>query len=103
MQGIMLDNNHDLQVNVRRNADGLIEHGLVIGDITYQNQEFIVLCEKGEIKSHPIKGVGIGSFLDDETPENLIRNIRTELSQEGMRVNQVGFDANRNLVIDAEY
>jgi hypothetical protein len=43
MKGILLDNNHDLQINVRKNSKGLIEQGFVIGNITYQNQELIVL------------------------------------------------------------
>ena len=103
MKGILIGENHELQINPKRDANGLITQGLVIGDVTCQNQELIVLCEKGEIKSEPTKGVGIKTFLDDETPENLVRNIRTELSLEGMQVNKIGFDEKQNLVIDAEY
>ena len=102
MKGILLNDNHDMQINIKRDTNGFITQGFVIGDITCQNQELIVLAEKGEIKSEPTKGVGIKSFLDDETPENLIRNIRTELSLEGMQVNKIGFE-NGNLSIDANY
>ena len=103
MRGILIDNNHDLQINVCRDSSGLITQGLVIGDITHQNQELIILCEKGEIKSSPTKGVGIRTFLDDETPENLIRNVRTELSMEGMQVDKVYFEKDGNLIIEAKY
>jgi len=103
MKGILIDNNHEIQINIKRDNNGFITQGFVVGDITCQNQELIVLCEKGEVKSHPTKGVGIRTFFDDETPENLVRNIRTELSSEGMQVNKVGFDANQHLVIDAKY
>ena len=103
MRGIMLNDNHDLQIDVRKNADGLIVQGFVVGDITNQNQELILLAEKGEIKSAPTKGVGIMSFVGDEVPDNLFRVIRTELTAEGMRVNRVGFDTKENLIIDAEY
>jgi hypothetical protein len=103
MKGIMLNDDHDLQISVRTNSSGLIEHGFVIGDITNQNQELIVLAEKGEFKAEPTKGVGIMSFLNDEVPDSLLRAIRTELAVEGMKVNTLSFDAKGNLQIDAEY
>jgi len=99
----MLNDNHDLQIDIRKNAEGLIVQGLVIGNITYQNQELILLAEKGEIKAVPTKGVGIMSFIDDEVPDNLFRAIRTELATEGMQVKKVAFDVKDNLIIDAEY
>jgi hypothetical protein len=103
MNGIMLNDAHDLQITIRKNTDGLIQQGLVIGKITYQNQELILLAEKGEVKAAPTKGVGIMSYLDDEVPDNLLRAIRTELATEGMKVDKVAFDAKGNLEIDAEY
>jgi hypothetical protein len=103
MKGIMIDNNHNLQVSVKRDFNGLILQGLVVGDNTFQNQGLIVLIEKGELKHAPTKGVGIRSYLDDEIPDNLLRAIRTELQDEGMGVYKAGFDNKRNLVIDAKY
>ena len=103
MKGIMLNNSHDLQISIRKNADGLIQQGFVVGNITYQNQELILLSEKGEIKAEPTKGVGIMSFVGDEVPDNLFRMIRTELATEGMAVNKIAFDIKGNLEIDAEY
>ena len=103
MQGILLDDSHELQIKIKRDTNGLITQGLVIGDITFQNQEIIVVSEKGEIKSAPLKGVGILSFLDDEVPDNLLREIRTELAVEGMQVNKLSIDNRGKLEIDAKY
>jgi hypothetical protein len=103
MNGILIDDNHDLQVRIMRDKNGIITQGLVIGDITFQNQEIIVVSEKGEIKHAPTKGVGIQSYLDDEMPDNLLRAIRTELAVEGMQVNKVSIDAKGLLEIDAKY
>lgn len=100
--GMLLDDN-DLKISVKRDSAGLIMQGIVLGDTTFQNQELIVLAEKGEFKESPAKGVGVNSFLDDENPDNLLRAIRTELSKEGMEVRFLGFDRDGKLVIDAKY
>ena len=102
MKGIMVDDSYNFKMNVRRDANGMIIGGFIIGDTTFQNQEFIIMAEKGEYKEDPLKGVGIHSFLDDESPESLIRVIRIELAKEGMKVNSIRFD-NGKLVIDAAY
>ncbi len=103
MKGMMLNNEHELQVVVKRSFDGLITEGIQVGEITYQNQELIIMCEKGEIKEAPLKGVGTSSFIDDDSPDSFMREIRTQLTQEGMQVDRVEFDANSDLVIDAKY
>lgn len=102
MKGMLIDDSGELQVQVKKESNGLITQGLVLGDITFQNQELIVLAEKGEFKEMPTKGVGISSYLDDETPDSLLRAIRTELSNEDMEVKKVGFEEDK-IVIDAKY
>jgi len=73
-------------------------------NITFQNQEFIIIAEKGEFKEIPMRGVGIRSFSDDESPETLIRSIRTELTAEGMKVNKIDLNLQTGkLEIDAKY
>jgi hypothetical protein len=103
MKGIVINDNHDLQISIMRDKNGLITQGLVIGDITFQNQEIIIVSEKGEIKNAPTKGVGIQSYLDDEMPDNLLRAIRTELAVEGMQVNKVSINEKGLLEVDAKY
>jgi hypothetical protein len=103
MIGIMLSDDKDVVISIKRNSNGLIIQGLMLGDITNQNQELIVIAEKGDFKEIPKKGVAISNYLDDEVPDSLLRAVRTELSLEGMNVKKVGLNSHNELVIDAEY
>lgn len=102
-KGILLDDNFELQVKVERDSNGLITSGFIIGDVTRQNQRTILLAEKGEIKEAPTLGVGIASFLDDDSPSDLLREIRENLREDGQTVNSCGFGADGKLIIDAGY
>lgn len=103
MIGIMLNEDKEMAIVVKRGSNELITNGLLLGDITNQNQELIVIAEKGDFKEMPKKGVAISNYLDDETPDSLLRAVRTELSLEGMNVKKVGLNSANELVIDAEY
>ena len=100
MKGILFDD--DIQIQKRILPDGRIT-GFVVGEVTYQNQCTILLANPGEFKYRPKTGVGIESFLDEESPENMLREIRTQLAAEGMKVQKIGFGENGNLEIEAEY
>ena len=50
----------DLGNSVVFGGDGRI----ALGDITEQNQRLLLSINKGEIKQAPLKGVGIGNFLE---------------------------------------
>ncbi len=100
--GILLDDKMDFHVVGERNEKGLIETGLIIGDVTKQNQRIIIMAEKGEIKEAPLLGVGIASFLDDDNPSELLREIRTNLRKDGQKVKSCGFKQGV-LVIEGGY
>ncbi len=102
-KGVLLDDTGDLHIKARRNAQGKIEDGLVIGDVTAQNQRTILLAEKGEIKEAPLLGVGAQQFIDDDDPVDFLREVRTNLRMDRQTVKQVGFNENGNLVITACY
>ena len=101
--GILLDENMDLLIEVKRDGDGMITSGLTIGDVTKQNQRIIISAEKGEIKEVPLLGVGITSYLDDDNPSEMLREIRTNLREDGQKVKACGFDKNGKLVIIGGY
>jgi len=64
MRGILLDRvTGDLQVQVKRDANGLITSGLVIGNTDYQNMNLIIQAQKGEFKEFPTLGFGIDNYL----------------------------------------
>lgn len=102
MKGILLGDDGDLLVNVRRDSEGKITQGLVIGDVTGQNQRSILLAQKGEIKEYPLTGVGIATFLDDEDIDGLTANARSEFVKDGQKVKKIVYDDGK-LIIDAEY
>lgn len=102
-RGILLGDDGDLQVKVVRDAQGKITSGLVIGDVTGQNQNIILLAEKGDIKNAPLLGVGIASYLDDESPSELLREVRINLRMDGQKVRACGFDDNGKLIIQGGY
>lgn len=101
--GILVGDNNDLDIQVIRDASGKIVQGLVIGDVTEQNQRTILLAEKGEIKNSPLQGVGLASYLDDEDPSVLLREIRTNLRNDGQTIRACGFNESGKLIIVGGY
>ncbi|MDH6309410.1 hypothetical protein M2451_002704 [Dysgonomonas sp. PFB1-18] len=102
-KGILIGDDGNLLIEVTRDAQGKITDGLVIGDVTSQNQNTILLAEKGEIKNSPLLGVGIASYLDDESPSELLREVRINLRMDGQKVRSCGFDNNGKLIIQGGY
>lgn len=102
-KGILIGDDGDLLIEVTRDDQGKITDGLVIGDVTSQNQNTILLAEKGEIKNSPLLGVGIASYLDDESPSELLREVRINLRMDGQKVRSCGFDNNGKLIIQGGY
>ena len=76
MKGILLDENNDLLIKVKRGADGKILIGLVVGDNAVQCAGLVLQMNQGELKEDPIIGA------------NLLRNIRTKLNRDKLK-NQV--------------
>jgi hypothetical protein len=94
MKGILL--NDDLSIKVENRS-------LVIGDTTGQNQKILILANKGEFKSRPMRGVGSSLFLENSRPDDLAREIRTEFIADGMTVNKIKIGKNLDIEIDAYY
>lgn len=101
--GILLGDDGDLLVQVVRDATGKITDGIVIGDVTGQNQNTILLAEKGDIKNAPLLGVGIASYIDDESPSELLREVRINLCADGQTVRKCGFNELGKLIIVGGY
>ncbi|MCW3088937.1 MAG: hypothetical protein JWP81_6 [Ferruginibacter sp.] len=101
--GILLNDEYDLQVLPVRDANNKIVSGLVIGNTLYQNQAVILMAQPGEIKEMPVLGVGINDVVLDTDFLSWRRRIRQHMELDGQTVNEVKFDLNKNLVIDAGY
>jgi len=75
MRGILLNENNDLLIKVRRETDGKIS-GLVASDNAVQCAGIVLQMNQGELKSEPIVGA------------NLLRNIRGKLNRDKLK-NQI--------------
>lgn len=85
--GILLNNDFDLDIKVKKDAAGLITSGLVVGNSVYQQQTLLLVANKGEIKDRPLTGVGLNSFLlDDVGNDALFQEVSSQFSDDGMRV-----------------
>ncbi len=73
MKGILLDENNDLRINVKRNAQGKITGGLVIGSRKMQDAYLVLNMNQGDLKQDPLAGA------------NLLRMIRSRASNEKIR------------------
>ena len=81
---------------------------MVAGDIrhvesTRQHQNDILLARKGEYRLNPTGTVGIADYLEDETPEDLQREIRVQLGRDGQKVNKIMLTGNGAITISAGY
>ena len=101
MTGIQLTD-YDLAVDVRRDADGRISGGLVVGDILYQNQALILAFRKGDLKADVSVGVGISRMLLDNERLTWQREIQEQLEMDGQQVSSVEI-TDREIKIKARY
>ena len=101
MIGIQLTD-YDVNVDVKRNGDGLIASGLVLGDILAQNQALILSMHKGDLKSDVSVGVGIDRMLLDNDRLGWEREIQEQLELDGQMVEDVEV-TNKEIKIKAQY
>ena len=77
---------YDLQIKVERNNEGLIMSGFVLGDVTLQNQAFILLAQKGEYKINPTIGVGIVDEINNNEELEVLHEIRKQFEADGQKI-----------------
>jgi len=76
MKGVLLNEENDLLIRVRRGTDGKITGGLLVGDNAVQCAGLVLQMNQGELKEDPIIGA------------NLLRNIRGKLNRDKLK-NQI--------------
>lgn len=101
MKGIQLID-YEPDIDVVKDGDGKIVQGLVVGDITAQNQALILRIHKGEQKENPSLGCGIEDMLLDSDPLYWRTEIREQLEMDGQSVNSIEI-GNDSITIDANY
>jgi hypothetical protein len=78
MNGILLD---------EQTGDLLMKNGeLVIGEVDFQNIDFIIKANKGDFKESPLTGVGAEKYLKSVgKTEELKREIAVQLQAQGYK------------------
>jgi hypothetical protein len=73
MRGILLNENGDLLIRIRRGTDGKITGGFLVGDNAVQCAGIVLQMNQGEWKAEPVVGA------------NLLRNIRGKLNRDKLK------------------
>lgn len=88
------------------NQDGdlsIVNGDFEIGLSDNQQQEHILLANKGEFRQFPEIGVGITAMLGDDDYTEMLIEIKKNLEYDGMKIKNVRFDNDGNLDIDGSY
>lgn len=93
MTDILLDDDLDLKI-----ADG----DFVIGVSDNQQQNLLLVCNKGSFKDVPDVCVGLQNYLESEDPAKMIAEINRQFTADGMDVKSIEIN-NGKLLIDAGY
>ncbi|SIT25656.1 hypothetical protein SAMN05421786_11549 [Chryseobacterium ureilyticum] len=91
---LILDENFDIKIE-----DG----DFVIGESTFQNQNLLILADKGQFKMDPTVGVGTRRFLESSKKDDLAREIRQEFIKDGMFIKSLSISPEMEIKVDAVY
>jgi hypothetical protein len=100
--GIQLNGDYDLEIAVRRDENERIISGLVVGDVTYQNQAMILKAQKGEFKENPAVGAGIEDIVNDNDLQLWRKEIAEQLEADGQRIDRLVLNE-KEFILDAKY
>lgn len=91
---ILLNDDYDLLTT----NDG----DLSVGESTLQNQMLLLMCNKGELKQYPDRGVGVSNYIETENNGSLSREIHSEFVRDGMKIISIKVNL-PNINVEAEY
>lgn len=100
-QGILLNDERDLQIGIKRDASGLIMGGMVVGESDCDHVALIVESDKGDFKDFPVLGVGEKYLKSVGRVSQLRAEIQTQLELDGYKAD-VQVDDTGKLVIDVD-
>lgn len=96
-------------IDIRQTADGdinLTAHDLAMAeqwDATARHKADIILSGKGDFKESPLVGVGSIEYINSELPTLYLRDVSIQMQRDGIKVKEVSFDEQGNIVIDGSY
>jgi len=94
MNDLIIDENFQVAVN---NGDFVVD----VSD--EQQQNLLLICDKGDFKESPTVCVGVQRWLNDDEPEDLLAEIKKEFQRDGMTVNNLILTDDKILDVDAHY
>lgn len=100
-QGTILD----LKITPKRDENGKIIQGLVIGKTLQQNIALLLTAQKGEFKRNPSLGVGLEDILLGDTAALLEyrHRIRGQFALDGLSISKLQLYPNKPIEIIADY
>lgn len=94
---MMLDDNGDLMIRARKQADGKLS-GLVVDDTLIQDTGIVLEMNQGELKEDPILGPNLLCYLRSKADKSRIqKQIQVHLSRAGIDYSQVEEQLKLNL------
>lgn len=93
----------DLKVELKKDLEGIIVQGIIVGNTLQQNQALILITHPGENKFNPDLGVGISDMLLDNDYLGFRHRIREHYAKDGLKVKQLDLYENKPLKINANY
>lgn len=63
MQGILLNETDDLEIDVRRDTTGKITKGMALGQTMIQDTYIVLKLNQGELKEDPVLGPNLITFI----------------------------------------
>jgi len=85
MKGIRINEDGDLMINPRK-VDGVVNRGLIIGDVDMDIAERIIRAWQGEFKEVPLLGGNIDKFYKGIDAPFLKGHIHEQLISEGINL-----------------
>jgi hypothetical protein len=83
--------------------DAVIATGdFAVGESTIQQQELLLVCNKGDFKENPTICVGVAGWLKDDEPASMLAEVKKEFERDGMTIINLSL-TNGNLLADAHY
>lgn len=74
MRGIIIDNDNDLSITVKRDVDGKIVSGVVISETQMQDAYMVLSLNQGDLKEDPIAGVNLTALIRGKLDKERIKS-----------------------------
>ena len=92
MNDILLNSTNDLLI---------VGGDFAVGDSLNQQVGLLLLVNKGEVKQHPLTGVGINDLLLAESMTEIYNEVRMQLKDDGLKLRKIE-QVNGKIYIAAE-